>query len=127
MAEIIKPVANIPLTAPSLPGVLAELKGCMFNPPVTLNRDELYLIVVTPAMAYRTIPGFYDVPDKGFVTFCRDFILVAASQVGRGRTRAFVFQAIEGEPPHDWVPDKGFDYRRYRVEQVIARQQGLNS
>lgn len=127
MAEIIKPVANIPLTAPSTPGVLATLKGCPFNPPVTLNRNELYLIVVTPSLAYRTVPGFYDVPDKGFVTFCRDFILVSASQLGPAKTRAFVFRAIEGTPPLDWVPDKAFDYRKYNIEQIIARQQGLNS
>jgi len=89
MGSIIRPTSNIPLTAPAIPGMLKELKGCCFNPPVWLGRGKLYLIVVTPNPAYQTIAGFYEVPDKGIVTYIKDFKLFTGVNVERGHEQGF--------------------------------------
>lgn len=124
MGSIIKPVANLPLTAPGIPGMLKELKGCQFNPPVWLTRNRLYLIVVTPHLVYQTIRGFYEVPDKGIVTFVKDFKLLQESMWSEARNHAFVFEAIEGDPPLDWTPKSQFDYRKYQIDQIVLRKHG---
>jgi len=122
MGQIIKPVANLPLTAPGIPGILKELKGCEFNPPVWLGRDRFYLIVVTPNPFYQTIAGFYEVPDKGIVTFVKGFKFLQVSKWSASKNHAFVFEAIEGDPPLDWTPQSQFDYRKYQIDQIILRK-----
>jgi hypothetical protein len=32
----------------------------------------------------------------------------------------FVFQAFEGDPPNDFVPDANFDYKRANIERTVA-------
>ena len=123
MGSIIRPTSNIPLTAPAIPGMLKELKGCEFNPPVWLARDKFYLIVVTPNPAYQTIAGFYEVPDKGIVTYIKDFKLLQVSMWNEAMNRAFIFEAIEGDPPLDWKPESQFDYRKYQIDQIVLRRQ----
>ncbi|MFZ2399008.1 MAG: hypothetical protein WAW31_10160 [Smithella sp.] len=123
MGSIIRPTSNIPLTAPAIPGMLKELKGCCFNPPVWLGRGKLYLIVVTPNPAYQTIAGFYEVPDKGIVTYIKDFKLLQVSMWNEAMNRAFIFEAVEGDPPLDWKPESQFDYRKYQIDQIVLRRQ----
>ena len=125
MGMIAKPVANIPLTAPGAPGMLRALKGCRFEPAVWLSRGKMYLIVVTAndPRTYRTIPGFYDVPDKGKVVFIKTFTLLQISAMSVARTWAIVYEAMEGDPPLDWTPDKQFDYRQYKIEEVVAERE----
>jgi len=132
MGEISKPISNLPLTAPATPGMLREIKGCRFEPAVWLSREKFYLIVVThyDPKTYRTIPGFYDVPDKGVVAFIVRFRPIQVSSISVAGMKAIVFEAIEGTPPIDWTPDKQFDFRKYRLEsfaiQAQKREERLN-
>jgi hypothetical protein len=96
-------VAHIPLTAVGqVPGTLGEIKGCKFFPPVTL-------VVVSHHKVYTPQPGWYDVPDKGYLTWVKGFRVVQVSKPnaaaefvpGLGTHRAWVFEAIEGQPPVD--------------------------
>jgi len=96
-------VSNIPLTCPSTPGVLREIKGCQFVPPVFLNRDTLYFVVVTNRLSYMPQSGWYDVPDKGYLTWIKAFQLLQVSYVSIAGSHARIYKAIEGEPPVECV------------------------
>lgn len=106
-------VSHIPLTCPGSPGNIKMIKGCEFVPPVTLNRDCLYFIVVTFRDPYIPQPGWYDVPEKGHVTWIKSFSLIQVSNPCLPqKLRCWVFEAFEGLPPIEAVvprrPPRGF-------------------
>lgn len=128
MGQILKPVANIPLTCPSVPGKVTDIKGCKFTPAVFLNRGKMYFVVVTNKAKWFKWPegipqtqervqsyeragflvlqrGFYDVPDKGYLTFITDFKPYAKSERSIAGSTCYIFEALEGNPPADWVPN----------------------
>lgn len=104
MEQIAQPVSNLPLTCLSTPGKIENLKGCKFIPALYLNRNTYYFIVVTPRYPYIPVKGFYDCPDKGYITYVDGFKFVACSHPSEANYRCWVFEAFEGTPPHDWVP-----------------------
>ena len=105
MGSILKQVSNIPLNTFDTPKKLVELKGCKFTPAVFLERKKYYFVVVTDAHRYDPPRGFYDVPGK-FLTFIDSFRFVAVSDFSVTLHRCWVYEAIEGTPPIDWVPDQ---------------------
>lgn len=94
-------VSHIALTCVPTPYQLKEVKGCHFNPPVTLNRDVPYLIVVSHQQLYVPLPGWYDIPEKGCLSWIARFQFVQVSQPSLVIYKAFVFRALEGLPPVD--------------------------
>jgi len=120
MGQILKPVANIPLTAPSTPGKLPTIKGCVFNPPVYLDRGKLYLIVVSHRRVYVPEKGFYDVPDKGHLTFIAGFKRIDVSHPNGAGLRCWAFEALEGHPPADWVPKAQGSYTAHEARGIRA-------
>lgn len=105
MPEILTQVSNIPLTAPSTPARLTNLKGCRFFPGVFLDRGKLYFVVITHRPRYIPEPGFYDVPDKGYLTWIDRFVFKEVSMANEHGAKCWVFEAMEGHPPKDRMPD----------------------
>ena len=106
MVDIAKPVSNIPLTCPSIPGKVVEIKGCKFTPAVYLTRGRLYYIYVGPRSFEQVpqIPGFYDVPEKSYLAWIDHFKVIAGAAKSRAGNNCFIFEAFEGTPPNDFVP-----------------------
>ena len=94
-------VSNIPLTYVSMPTSIRVLKGCAFIPPCPIARDTLYFIVVSNQPKYIPQPGWYDVPEKGHLTWIARFLPVQLSRLSITGARCWVFEAIEGTPPVD--------------------------
>jgi hypothetical protein len=140
MSEIRKPIANVPLTTTSSPGILRGAKGCRFEPGLWLRKGEMYLMIMSQAEHVPYPPaGFYDVPDLGRVAYVKyfkpyqrseyrtvtaqDIIESAGNEEVLSRLRKwrmFVFQAFEGDPPNDFVPDANFDYKRANIDRMVA-------
>jgi hypothetical protein len=98
------------LTCPGTPAAVTEIKGCKFTPAVYLDRGKLYLVVVSPQLPGRMIPkaGFYDVPEKGYLTWIASFKVVAVSASSFARYYCHIFEAFEGDAPKDCAPVAGF-------------------
>jgi hypothetical protein len=93
---------------------LERVHQCTFNPAVYLNRNTLYYIIVAVRHPYVPKPGFYDVPEKGFITWITEFKTVAVSQPTPVKiwseeekklvdyvNKAYIFEAKEGQAPKD--------------------------
>lgn len=140
MSDLLQPIANIPLTTTSSPGILRGVKGCRFEPGLWLRKGELYLMIMSQEgqVGYPP-PGFYDAPDLGRIVYVKyfkpyqrsehrtitsqDFIESAGNEEVLARLRQwrmFVFQAFEGDPPNDFVPTANFDYKQHRVNKMVA-------
>lgn len=103
-------VSHIALTCVPVPFNIKLLKGCEFNPPFTLNRNTLYLIVISNKAIYFPQPGWYNVPEKRYITWIERFTVKGKSKPFHLNptlfNQAWVFEAHEGLPPVDAVvPD----------------------
>ena len=97
------------LSCPEFPTKVRIIKGIRFNPKVTLNSKTLYFIVVSNRFNYEPVAGFYDVPNKGYITWIGKFIPIAISHplaIGAVHHIAYVFQAYEDTPPVGLTPFK---------------------
>jgi hypothetical protein len=105
-----KQISNIPLTCPGTPATVTELKGCKFTPAVYLDRGKLYLVVVSPQLPGRLVAqkGFYDVPEKSYLTWIENFKIVAVSARSTAGYYCHILEAFEGDAPKDCAPVKGF-------------------
>jgi hypothetical protein len=142
MGDLLRPIANLPLTIARptdslFSRTIVNLKGCIFNPGVYLKSGVYYFINITRGTFFQTpkgnwvivqstgerqfMNGFYGLPDNR-VVFIRDFKPVAISAPNEFGYRGWIFEAIPGEVPKDWLPDKEFDYARYEIEEVIQRR-----
>jgi hypothetical protein len=103
---------HLTLMAPNTPLRMEKVQHCIFNPAVYLNRGTLYFLMVTYKHPFTPETGFYNVPEKGYITWIRGFRLIAVSQehhfplwdenVGENVTyanKAYLFEAFEGEAP----------------------------
>ena len=127
MGELIKAqISNIPLTCPGTPAAVTEIKGCKFTPAVYLDRGKLYLVVVSPQRPGRMIPkaGFYDVPEKGYLTWIASFKIVAVSAMSFARYYCHILEAFEGDPPKDCAPVKGYieGERNIRTDMIEVKR-----
>jgi hypothetical protein len=105
-----KQISNIPLTCPGTSAAVTEIKGCKFTPAVYLDRGKLYLVVVSPQLPGKLIAkkGFYDVPEKSYLTWIENFKIVAVSAPSPARYYCHILEAFEGDAPKDCAPVKGF-------------------
>ncbi len=95
------------LSCPEFPTKIRKVKGLEFIPPFVMNSRTLYFVVVSDRPTYYPSVGFYDVPERGFITWVKEFRLVAQSvSLPRGSVfhTAYVFEAIEGHPPAGVFP-----------------------
>jgi hypothetical protein len=127
MGELIqKQISNIPLTCPGTPATVVELKGCKFTPAVYLNRNHLYLVVVSPQLPGRLVAqkGFYDVPEKGYLTWIESFKVIAVSAPSSARYYCHILEAFEGDAPKDCAPVKGFiqGERNIRTDMIEVKR-----
>jgi hypothetical protein len=141
MGNILQPIANIPITTTTTPGILRGVKGCRFEPGLWLNTSDMYLMIMSQEdhVPYPQA-GFYDVPDKGKVVFITHFKPYQRSEyrtitpedvaesngnddvLNRLRKwRMFVFLAYQGDPPYDFVPTADYNYKQAQIEQIMAR------
>jgi len=122
-----KQISNIPLTCPGTPAAVTEIKGCKFTPAVYLDRGKLYLVVVSPQLPGRMIPktGFYDVPEKGYLTWIASFKIVAVSAPSFARYYCHILEAFEGDAPKDCVPVAGFieGERSIRTDMINVKRE----
>ena len=138
--DILKPVANIPITTTSSSGILKGVKGCRFEPGLWLNTTDMYLMIMSQEEHVPYPPaGFYEVPDRGKTVYITHFKPyqrserrqitpddVAASNGNMEvlaqlhKWRMFVFLAYEGDVPFNFVPDANFDYKQARIEKIMA-------
>ena len=123
MSDIMKPIANLPLTAPPMGITVKEIKGCEFNPELWLVPPHLYLMLFDQrTICENPFPGFYSVPDKGDkVVFCKGFKPYRRSEKNEFGWSTFVFIALEGDPPLDWVPDQKYNYRDAKIHQIMNK------
>jgi hypothetical protein len=124
MSDILRPVANLPLTVPPRGVLFRMVKGCSFNKGLRLDPDKLYLLFHSREQKISMPPaGFYDVPDKGIVIFVKEFKPYARSEFNEFGWRVYVFRAFQGDPPLDWKPDKNFNYKQAEIERVVMQQE----
>lgn len=98
------------LSCPEFPVKVRKLKGIEFNPEVILNRKTLYFIVVTNRFNFIPAVGFYDVPNKGFITWIGGSKLISKSNelvVGPVTNIGYIFEMFEDTPPIGIVPYRG--------------------
>jgi hypothetical protein len=85
------------LMTTSSPMKVEKLHGCVFKTPVYLDRDRMYFIGVNNFLpGWKPAPGFYSVPEKGFITWIRDFVV---KEVSIGRPYAEWDDAVGGNVP----------------------------
>ena len=145
MSGILQPVANIPLTTTTTPGILKGVKGCRFEPGLWLNTTDMYLMVMSREEQIGYPPaGFYEVPDRGEVVYITRFkpyqrseyrtITPADVLESMGNTevlnnlkrwRMFVFIAYQGDPPLGFMPSSNFDYRKHKIQKIAAQLSGM--
>jgi len=122
-----KQVSNIPLTCPGVPASVTEIKGCKFTPAVYLNRGKLYLVVVSPQLPGRMVlkAGFYDVPEKSYLTWIDSFKIVAVSAMNHARYFCHIFEAFEGDAPKNCLPIAGFieGERSIRTDMIEVKRE----
>lgn len=97
------------LSFPEFPTKVRILKGIRFNPEVILNSKTLYFIVVSNRFNYEPAKGFYDVPNKGFITWIGSFKPIAISdpmKIGAVHHIAYIFEALEDSPPPGLTPHR---------------------
>lgn len=97
------------LSCPEFPTRVRVIKGIRFNPEVTLNSKQLYFITVSVRHNYEPATGFYDVPNKGYVTWIGRFDKIAVSyplRIGTVEHTAYIFKAIEDNPPLGLIPNR---------------------
>jgi len=122
-----KQISNIPLTCPGTPASVTEIKGCKFTPAVYLDRGKLYLVVVSPQLPGKLIAqkGFYDVPEKGYLTWIDHFKVVAVSYRSLAGYYCHILEAFESDAPRDCVPVKGFivGERSIRTDMIEVKRE----
>lgn len=91
-------VANIPLECPTTTMRINSWKGCRFYPPAMLERGKLYLVVTSWQRIYIPVKGWYDVPEKGHITYISGFKAVYLSYKSIANARTWVFECFEGQP-----------------------------
>ncbi len=95
------------LNCPTITMYVDVVKECVFNPPVFLTTKRLWFVAVVNSEHMKPPPaGWYDVPEKGHITWIRYFRLEAASLPNSLRSRCFIWEAFEGDPPMDILPKR---------------------
>ena len=140
MSNILCPVSNYPLTAPPMGITFPSIKGCPFNPELWLSPPNLYLMVHERGKACRNpYVGFYNIPDQDRNVWIKEFRPYHRSEeriingedmakcdyaqlVQLSMWRIFVFIAIQGDAPMDYVPQVNFDYRGAKIEQISIKR-----
>jgi hypothetical protein len=122
-----KQVSNIPLTCPGTPASVTEIKGCKFTPAVYLDRGKLYLVVVSQQLPGRMIPkaGFYDVPEKSYLSWIGSFKIVAVSAMNMAGYFCHIFEAFEADAPKDCIPVAGYieGERNIRTDMIEVKRE----
>jgi hypothetical protein len=122
-----KQVSNIPLTCPGTPASVTEIKGCKFTPAVYLSRGKLYLVVVSPQRPGRMIPkaGFYDVPEKGYLSWIGSFKIIAVSAMSMAGYFCHILEAFESDVPKNCIPVAGFieGERSIRTDMIEVKRE----
>lgn len=103
-------ISNIDLTCPGIPATITKIKGCVFTPAVYLTRGKLYLIFFTNKLPkqVQARAGFYNVPEKSYYAWIKEFKPVAVSAKSITGTYCYIAEAIEGQPPPNFVPTPGY-------------------
>jgi hypothetical protein len=110
MGQLAQQISNIPLTYAAQAVEITDIKGCKFTPAVYLATKKMYLILVSVQAPKFMKPekGFYDVPEKNYLTWIESFKPIALSHISISGHYCYIWEAIEGTPPKDFVPVPGF-------------------
>lgn len=101
---IVTPVSNLPIFRAPIGVKVPKVHGCEFNPPAYTKGGESYFTVVTKREPYIPIKGWYNNQEEGYLTWIESFQLIAVSLPNEWGAKAWLFRAIEGQPPEGVVP-----------------------